>query len=75
MSYVALGQIYAGLGASALARTSFLRALDLITQKLASVASDSSLPSLLSETQQDRPEIELMTRQIEYLREQLAALP
>ena len=75
MSYVALGQIYAGLGASALARTSFLRALDLITQKLASVASDSSLPSLLSETQQDRQEIELMTRQIEYLREQLAALP
>jgi tetratricopeptide (TPR) repeat protein len=75
MSFVALGQIFAGLNALDLARANFSTAIVLITQKLADAAGEGETPNLLAETQQNRPEVELLTRQLEYLREQRDALP
>ena len=72
MSFVALGQIYAGLGASGLARDNFSTAIRLVTQKLTSIAETSCL---LTDTQQNTTEVDLLTRQLTYLRDQLDALP
>ena len=71
MSFVALGQIYAGLGASGLARDNFSTAIRLLTHKLTSIAGTSCL---VTDTQQNTTEVELLTRQLAYLREQLDAL-